>query len=458
MMRRRWWGGVAAALVLGWTQLAAAQGKILLSEVLGSWQGDDTVQFVELQMIAAGQHMLAGVGELVFDDAAGDAGTRRFFTLTANVPRGVINATILVATARFRQVAPSVAPDFTLPDGMMATRHGRVCYQVRSSNGGATLVDCIAYGSFTGQNGSFGRPEVTPDNRSLQRVDLTGVNRPDWITALTPAPQNNAGAITTMATLCGDGRISQGEVCDGSDLGGQTCASLGYARGKLRCVECHLDTRNCTFCGNDEKGDDEECDGSDFGDTTCGALGFTGGTLACSEKCRISTAGCDPTFHIPGGGPAKTDCTAEWRITNVAQKPGSTGKTALKQRCRDGDTGCDHDAVAGQCTFALAACFVRDDARLAKCTAPAVGDWTLLAPAIDVAPAADLVAAVAALAPSTVVGGAVTFATPLETPETCTETVAVVLPVGGKLKLRARTSATAGKPRDQDTLKLLCRP
>lgn len=455
MMRRRWWGGAVAALVLGCAQAAMAQGQIVLSEVLGSWQGDDTVQFVELQMVADGQQKLAGVGELVFDDASGDAETRRFFTLTANVARGAINATVLIATARFRQVAPSVVPDFTLPDDMMATHHGRVCYQVRDGNGGTTLVDCIAYGDFTGENGAFGRPEVTPDNRSLQRVQLTGVNRPDWITALTPAPQNNAGAITTMATLCGDGQISQGEVCDGTELGGETCASLGFAKGKLRCVECHRDTRNCTFCGNDEKGDDEECDGPDFGDTTCSALGFTGGSLACNDKCLLSTAGCDATFHVPGGGPAKTDCTAEWRITNVAQKPGSTGKTALKQRCRDGDTGCDQDGVAGQCTFALAACFVRDDARLAKCTAPDVGDWTLRSPAIDVAPAGDLVAAVAKLAPSTVVGSTVTFTAPLAT-ETCTETVAVVLPVGGKLKLRARTSAAGGKPRDQDNLKLAC--
>lgn len=456
-MRRRWWGGVVAALILGFAPAAAAQGQIVLSEVLGSWQGDDTVQFVELQMVADGQQQLAGVGELVFDDASGDAATRRFFTLTANVPRGVINATVLIATARFRQVAPSVIPDFTLPDGMMPTRHGRVCYQVRVANGGTTLVDCVAYGEFTGENGPFGRPEVEPYNRSLQRVQLTGVNRPDWITALTPAPQNNAGAITTMATLCGDGQISQGEACDGDELGGATCATLGFAKGKLRCVECHLDTRNCTYCGNDAKGDDEECDGPDFGDTTCASLGFTGGALACSEKCLISTAGCDATFHVPGGGPAKTDCLAEWRITNVAQKPGSSGKASLKQRCRDGDGGCDQDAIPGQCTFALAACFVRDDARLLKCEAGGVGDFTLRAPAIDVAPAADLVAAVAALAPSSVVDGTVTFTAPLEA-EICTETVAVVLPVGGKVKLRARTSAAAGKPRDQDTLKLACRP
>jgi hypothetical protein len=36
---------------------------------------------------------------------------------------------------------------------------------------------------------------------------------------------------------CGDGWIdwSRGEVCDGSDLGGVTCASFGYHGGVLYC-------------------------------------------------------------------------------------------------------------------------------------------------------------------------------------------------------------------------------
>ncbi|APR88631.1 hypothetical protein A7982_13980 [Minicystis rosea] len=39
------------------------------------------------------------------------------------------------------------------------------------------------------------------------------------------------------------------ETCDGADLDGQSCQSLGYARGELRCgSSCAFDTRACTSC------------------------------------------------------------------------------------------------------------------------------------------------------------------------------------------------------------------
>ena len=37
-----------------------------------------------------------------------------------------------------------------------------------------------------------------------------------------------------------------GEECDGNDLGGQTCTSLGYTGGTLSCSDCKLDRSNCT--------------------------------------------------------------------------------------------------------------------------------------------------------------------------------------------------------------------
>lgn len=47
------------------------------------------------------------------------------------------------------------------------------------------------------------------------------------------------------ATLLGTGD----ESCDGAELGGATCASLGYAGGRLRCSPvCTFDTRECSAC------------------------------------------------------------------------------------------------------------------------------------------------------------------------------------------------------------------
>jgi hypothetical protein len=46
---------------------------------------------------------------------------------------------------------------------------------------------------------------------------------------------------------CGNNILEFGEQCDGTDLGGQTCVSLGYGGGTLVCnTSCIFDTSNCT--------------------------------------------------------------------------------------------------------------------------------------------------------------------------------------------------------------------
>lgn len=45
---------------------------------------------------------------------------------------------------------------------------------------------------------------------------------------------------------CGNDKIDvAGEQCDGSDLGGETCISLGFRRGALACASCRFDTSGC---------------------------------------------------------------------------------------------------------------------------------------------------------------------------------------------------------------------
>jgi hypothetical protein len=46
--------------------------------------------------------------------------------------------------------------------------------------------------------------------------------------------------------VCGNGTRETGEECDGGDLGGETCQSLGYESGSLGCgSDCRFDTSNC---------------------------------------------------------------------------------------------------------------------------------------------------------------------------------------------------------------------
>ena len=55
-------------------------------------------------------------------------------------------------------------------------------------------------------------------------------------------------AITGEKTLpvCGNNIKEAGEECDGTDLAGETCVSLGYTSGTLACTDCTFDTSNCT--------------------------------------------------------------------------------------------------------------------------------------------------------------------------------------------------------------------
>ena len=442
--------------------------------MLGSWQGDDTVQFVELRMLAPGQQFLSngggsrGPSDLIFDDASGSAETRRSFVFTHDLALGEQGSRILIATSALAALAAvaGVTPDFVLPPGMLAPHAGRVCYRVNppQASNATGVIDCVAYGKFAGDVGPFGPPTpLTPDDRSLQRVAASGRTADDWASTLRPTPANDAGASATLQTLCGDGVVSQGEECDGEALGGKTCASLGFATGDVACRECHLDTTGCSFCGNGAINGKEECDGADVGGRSCESLGFTGGALACTTACRLSTRGCDPTFFIPGGGPPGPECLAEWRLTNAAARPGADGKAPVRQRCLDGDPGCDADPAAGVCAFSVAACFDRADARLASggraCRRPPVESWTLTKPGTG---AEALVAAVALLGPSAAAGGAVTFSPPLEAAGRCTDPVRLAVPTRGRragtLVLRARTVGAGGRPRDTDVLKLVCLP
>ena len=54
-------------------------------------------------------------------------------------------------------------------------------------------------------------------------------------------------------------------------------------------------------CGdNTINGVGEECDGTDVGGEDCTTLGFSSGTLACDSGCAFDTTSCGPSVHIRG--------------------------------------------------------------------------------------------------------------------------------------------------------------
>ncbi len=150
-------------------------------------------------------------------------------------------------------------------------------------------------------------------------------------------------AVDVEGGVCGDGIADAGEVCDGADLAGASCADLGFASGVLSCTAdcqldaiacsacgngavdqgeecdgdnlgavascqdvglgeademlacttaCTLDYAECSACGDGQLTDPEQCDGTDLGGRACADEGFDGGTLACSDGCTFDVSGC----------------------------------------------------------------------------------------------------------------------------------------------------------------------
>ncbi|MBU1244836.1 hypothetical protein KKD52_13900 [Myxococcota bacterium] len=118
--------------------------------------------------------------------------------------------------------------------------------------------------------------------------------------------------------VCGNGLKEAGEACDLTDLGGLTCASLGFEEGTLLCAaDCTVDTSTCSdgvaICGNDLRESGEVCDGTDLNGRSCISLGYDTGQLACDPGCTaFITSGCTRlevcTNGIDDDGDTLVDC------------------------------------------------------------------------------------------------------------------------------------------------------
>jgi hypothetical protein len=114
---------------------------------------------------------------------------------------------------------------------------------------------------------------------------------------------------------CGNGTIDAGEQCDGTELGGVDCMAFGYTDGSLGCnVSCFYDLSGCACgeitCGNGTIEAPEQCDGADLGGATCISLGCPGGgTLLCTADCSYNTTMCDCATDPNGAFPATGQTT-----------------------------------------------------------------------------------------------------------------------------------------------------
>lgn len=168
------------------------------------------------------------------------------------------------------------------------------------------------------------------------------------------------GTTTNSKDTCGDAILGASEACDGSELGGKTCESLGFGAGVLSCSnDCgKLDTSQCgapASCGDGVKNEIETCDGADLGGQTCMGLGLGSGILGCQLNCLgFDSVGCS--------GPA---------TCGNGQKDGSEvcdGKDLGGATCESEGAGTGTLACANNCVkFDIAGCICAPSCGAVEC-------------------------------------------------------------------------------------------
>ncbi|MBU1243722.1 DUF4215 domain-containing protein [Myxococcota bacterium] len=113
---------------------------------------------------------------------------------------------------------------------------------------------------------------------------------------------------------CGDGVLDPDEDCDTGNFRFGTCGDFGFytQTGELACTDqCTLAAGVCTgFCGDDDVqvSSGEECEGTDLNGNTCVSLGYSGGLLTCQADCKFDNSGCNSTC---GNGVIDTEETCD---------------------------------------------------------------------------------------------------------------------------------------------------
>ncbi len=146
------------------------------------------------------------------------------------------------------------------------------------------------------------------------------------------------------APICGDGLIVGDEPCDGEVPEGVTCISEGFYGGELNCTaDCRLDLNACETTGRCGDGTvqgvfGEVCDGDDLDGSSCESLGFHPGTLACADDCR--------SFDVRQCAGRCGDGVLQAAQGEVCDLAELQGQTCVTQGYHGGLLGCSADCTA----------------------------------------------------------------------------------------------------------------
>ncbi len=137
---------------------------------------------------------------------------------------------------------------------------------------------------------------------------------------------------------CGNGirEVAHGEECDSLDVGGLTCEQECYDGGVLSCTSwCTLDFATCQGsgpqCGDGTAECSEQCDGADLKGVTCQSIGYSTGTLGCQGDCTLDISGCsglvwylNETFEDPSWVQTNWTLLGDWEVgqpTGAGEEP-----------------------------------------------------------------------------------------------------------------------------------------
>jgi hypothetical protein len=208
--------GLAALGLIGAAPAPAAHHLVKVREVFPGTATDPAAEFVELQLPAAGENLVAGQASVDLYDAAGTQTASA--TFLSNPSNGQSQRTMLAASAGASSMF-GVAADLTLPPGL-DPGGGAACFD--STTFGP--IDCVRWGSSSASTPSpSGSPAAAiSDGSSLTRSiapgcatlletgDDTNDSAADF--ALTaPTPQNNAATPSETACTGGGGGPGGGD-------------------------------------------------------------------------------------------------------------------------------------------------------------------------------------------------------------------------------------------------------
>ena len=202
------------------------------------------------------------------------------------------------------------------------------------------------------QAADSGEPDLPPPDLPPPDLPPTDLPPPDLPSPDLPPADSGPDQYVPG---CGSGKIDPGEKCDGALLGGNTCKSLGYNEGTLKCTSsCALDLSGCSKC-NDGLTNGTESD-KDCGGLVCSPCKVGGkcnkdsdcGTGFC-HKGACHTVSCSDM--LKNGAETGVDCGGK-TCSRCGVGQGCKSKAdCLSGVCTGGacQNGCAHQSVNPSC-------------------------------------------------------------------------------------------------------------